>query len=110
MAIPWWGYALGGVVVIGVGYGIAQAVSARSTEAPEYQPQPGGSLPPAQNADAEIARGAFGVVDRLITVVSDKVRRDDEARASNNNAKREDTDDGHTEADNIAAINRKRAA
>lgn len=110
MAMHWGWYVGGGIVAVGVAFGIASVISAQASREPEYQDQRHATLPPATNTDAEIARGVFGTVDRLIGVVSDKVRRDDEARVSNRNAKNEADDDGHTVADNIAAINRKRAA
>jgi len=112
MALRWYHYAGIGVGVVAVGYGLSLALS-NSAAAPVYQPQVGsgvGGGAPAINPEAEIARGAFGVVDRLIGVVGDKVARDDTARQANHAAKNDNVDESYTVDSQHADAARKRAA
>lgn len=84
MNLKWWHYALGGVVVVGVGIGLSKAISRSTLDAPAqpYTLPTGNQGTGTQTGSTEerVASGAFGLADRLVTTIADKVRRDDMAR------------------------------
>jgi len=84
MNLKWWHYALGGVVVVSVGYGISKALTSATLDAPAqpYTLPTGNQGTGTQTGSTEerIASGAFGLADRLVTVIGSKVARDDAAR------------------------------
>lgn len=126
MNLKWWHYALGGVVVVGVGYGISKALTSATLDAPA-QPYPHPTRErvlgnQTGNAEERIASGAFGLADRIVTVIGSKVARDDAARerererqAANHSRDMDktsllgdDDNEGH-DYDPIAAFARKHA-
>ncbi len=82
MALPWYGWAaigVGGIVVVAI---IANAASApvQSPSGNSYVPPTGGL--PATSTEAEVVRGASGLLTAITGGIFSKVARDDAARES----------------------------